>query len=71
MPQEFRRLLHEILDLATREQDMELRSSIAAWLRRKLHRVLPGSIMIPGLEDATMLEETIIRWEKEFRIDAM
>ncbi|MBW8875357.1 MAG: Rpn family recombination-promoting nuclease/putative transposase [Acidobacteria bacterium] len=64
--QDFRRLLHEILDLATREQDMELRSSITAWLRRKCHRVLPGSIITPGLEDATMLEESIIRWEKEF-----
>ncbi|HEX4963100.1 MAG TPA: hypothetical protein VF173_19875 [Thermoanaerobaculia bacterium] len=68
-PGDFPRLLQEILALASLKENMELRSSITAWLRRKLQRMHRGGILTPGLEDATMLEETIIRWEKQWRIE--
>jgi hypothetical protein len=48
-----------------------LRSSITAWLRRKLRKGSFGGIIIPQLEDTTMFEETAVRWAKGVRVEAM
>ncbi len=65
-PDDFSPLVRRVLDLATRLGNTGLRSSIAAWLRRKLRKGSFGGIIISELEDATMLEESIARWEQEF-----
>jgi hypothetical protein len=70
-PGDFPSLVRRVLELATRQGDPRLRSSIKAWLRRKLRKGSFGGIIIPELEDATMLEESIVRWEQEFLVAGM
>jgi hypothetical protein len=70
-PDDFPWLLHQVLELATRQADPGLRSSITAWLRRKLRKVSFRGIIIPELEETTMLEETAARWAKGLRIEGM
>jgi hypothetical protein len=70
-PDDFPWLLYQVLKLATRQSDTGLRSSITAWLRRKLRKVPFRGIMLPEPEETTMLEETAARWAKGLMIKGM
>ena len=64
--EDFRRRVQEILGLLSGEGE-ELRRIVTNWLRRKVRRSAFRRIIVAGLEEAAMLEETILRWEKELR----
>lgn len=65
-PEDFPPRVRHVLDLLSRQEDPGLRRTVTDWLRRKVHRVSSGGIMVPDLEDVAMLEETIQRWERQF-----
>jgi Putative transposase, YhgA-like len=64
-PEDFPRRVRHVLELLS-DKDPELRRIVMSWLRRRLHRVSFEGIIL-DLEDVTMLEETILEWEKQFR----
>ncbi|HEX6903431.1 MAG TPA: Rpn family recombination-promoting nuclease/putative transposase [Thermoanaerobaculia bacterium] len=72
-PEDFPRRVHHVLELLS-DRDPELRRIVTNWLRRKVRRVSFEGIIF-DLEDVTMLEETILEWEKQFlrrgRIEGM
>jgi hypothetical protein len=74
-PEAFPSRVRHALGLLSRRDDPGLRRTVTNWLRQKFHRVASGGIIIPELEDTKMLEETLIRWEKQFlrkgRIEGM
>ncbi len=63
-PEDFPRRVRHVLELLS-DKDPELRRIVTSWLRRKVRRVSFEGIIL-DLEDVTMLEETILEWEKQF-----
>jgi predicted transposase/invertase (TIGR01784 family) len=63
---DFQRLVQEILRLFS-EEDEELRRIVTTWLLEKVRRSAFKRIIVGSLEEAAMLEESILRWEKELR----
>ncbi|HSG37996.1 MAG TPA: Rpn family recombination-promoting nuclease/putative transposase [Thermoanaerobaculia bacterium] len=70
-PEDFPSRVRHALGLLSRQEDPGLRRTVTNWLRQKFHRVASGGIIVPGLEDTEMLEQTLMRWERQFRVDGM
>jgi predicted transposase/invertase (TIGR01784 family) len=68
-PEDLPRLTRELARLLPPAEEPELRRTITIWLLAVLRRVFPG-VTIPetvDLEDAPMLEETMLEWRRKNR----
>jgi predicted transposase/invertase (TIGR01784 family) len=72
-PGDLPRLTQELARLLPPGEEPELRRTITIWLLAVLRRIFPG-VTIPetvDLEDAPMLEETMLEWRRKNRREAL
>jgi predicted transposase YdaD len=72
-PQELPALAAQLAALLPPGDEEELRHDFTGWLLRLLHRLRPGVTIseVVELEDVAMLEETLMEWQEQARVEGM